>query len=618
MTLTDAIRAALFGGLALTTVSVLSGCDDDDEPEITTTLLHINDHHSHVAGDDTLSLTLDGKATTATGVGNMARIRTAFEELAVGKPNVLRLHAGDAVVGTLYYTLFKGEIDAAAMNTVCFDAFAVGNHEFDDGDAQLKSFIEQLQSDTACNTPVLSSNIRPAIGTPLAPKTIHDYIKPYTIKEIEGVKVGIVGVTIAEKTKVSSRPLETTQFLDETASVQAAIDELKDQGVSRIIVLSHYGYKQEQAMAAKLTDVDVIIGGDSHTLLGDFSAYGITASGGAYPTKVKNKDGDDVCIAQAWEYNKVVGELSVTFASDGSIKSCSGTPHLILGGTYTRRNDAGQTYTVSGSELDGINALISASGGRLYAPAANAGTQGLIDGYSSQVNDLKKEVVGTAAELLCLERVPGQGYSKTPGCADATRSQGSDISMLVAHAFREQSITSEISIQNGGGVRIDVPAGDVSINTAYTLLPFSNTLTELSMTGAEIKQVLEEAVENATKSGGSTGAYPYAAGLRWTVDLSKPFGSRFSNLEFKGKTDAQWAPLSLTRTYKVVTNNFLADGGDGYLTFKTVKNDGRALDTYLDYAQSFVDYTKKVGTLSKLPRSEYSTQVFINKDGLVQ
>ena len=130
----------------------------------------------------------------------------------------------------------------------------------------------------------------------------------------------------------------------------------------------------------------------------------------------------------------------------------------------------------------------------------------------------------------------------------------------------------------------------------------------MDMTGAEIKTVLEEALDYALQPDGSTGAYPYAAGLRWRVDATKPTGQRLSNMEFKGRNDSSWSPLDSTATYKLVTNNYIAAGRDGYLTFKTVKNDGRYLDTYLDYAQSFVDYVLERGSVSKLPESEYSTQ----------
>jgi 5'-nucleotidase/UDP-sugar diphosphatase len=183
--------------------------------------------------------------------------------------------------------------------------------------------------------------------------------------------------------------------------------------------------------------------------------------------------------------------------------------------------------------------------------------------------------------------------------------------MLVAHAFREMAKTSDIAIQNGGGVRTDIAKGDLTMGDAYKLLPFANTLVEMDMTGAEIKAVLEEALDYALQPDGSTGAYPYAAGLRWHVDAGKPAGKRLSKMEFKGRADTSWSALDMNKSYRLVTNNYIAAGRDGYLTFKTVKNDGRYTDTYLDYAQSFVDYVLERGSVGKLPASEYSTQSMV-------
>ena len=145
----------------------------------------------------------------------------------------------------------------------------------------------------------------------------------------------------------------------------------------------------------------------------------------------------------------------------------------------------------------------------------------------------------------------------------------------------------------------------------FHLLPFANTLVEMEMTGAEIKTVLEEALDYALQPDGSTGAYPYAAGLRWHVDATKGLGQRLSKMEFRGRDDAAWTPLDMGKTYRLVTNNYIAAGRDGYKSFKTVKNDGRYTDTYLDYAQSFVDYVEERGTVGKLPASEYSTQSLV-------
>lgn len=101
----------------------------------------------------------------------------------------------------------------------------------------------------------------------------------------------------------------------------------------------------------------------------------------------------------------------------------------------------------------------------------------------------------------------------------------------------------------------------------------------MDLIGAEIKTVLEEAFDYALQPDGSTGAYPYAAGLSWRIDATKSAGQRLRATEFKGRNNSSWSPLDSAATYKLVTKNYISAGRDGYLTFKTVKNDGRYLDT---------------------------------------
>ena len=155
-------------GLAVLPLSLaLVACDSDDNSvetaaPLSINLLHINDHHSHLEADTGTDLVLVGEDTRVS-IGGFPLVVAKFKELAEGKDNVLKLHAGDAITGDLYYTLFKGEADAALMNEVCFDAFALGNHEFDAGDAGLKTFLEFLYSPT-CQTPVLAANVEPEVG----------------------------------------------------------------------------------------------------------------------------------------------------------------------------------------------------------------------------------------------------------------------------------------------------------------------------------------------------------------------------------------------------------------------------------------------------------------------
>ena len=306
------------------------------------TIAHVNDHHSQLDPFVDTELQIDSVATRVE-LGGFPRVTAAFKAYDKRK-DVIRLHAGDAVTGSLYYTLFKGEADAALMNTVCFDAFALGNHEFDDGDAGLKVFLDHLRSGQ-CQTPVLAANVQPAIGTPLAPKTVNDYLRPFTIKTVKGVKVAIIGIDIKGKTTNSSRPLATTVFEDEVTAGQHTIDALKLRGLRHFVLLTHQGYEADKAMAAQLTDVDAIVGGDSHTLLGDFQPFGLSSSG-AYPTVATNKDGKTVCIGQAWEYSKAIGEMKLSFNRHGEVQSCSGKASLLIGSGFKRQDASGAWVAV--------------------------------------------------------------------------------------------------------------------------------------------------------------------------------------------------------------------------------------------------------------------------------
>jgi 5'-nucleotidase/UDP-sugar diphosphatase len=570
------------------------------------TILHINDHHSHLRADGRMSLNIGGNNTRVRSGGFPAIVST-FDKLSEGKSNVLRLHAGDAITGDLYYTLFKGEADAALMNEVCFDAFALGNHEFDNGDAGLANFLDFLNNGD-CQTPILAANISPEVGvSPLTKNSATDYIQPFTVINKGGMKIGIIGIDIATKTKNSSSPDESTLFLDETETAQKYIDELAADGVNHIILLTHYQYQNDLKLAENLRGVDIIVGGDSHTLLGDFKDLGLNSKG-PYPTMAKNADGEPVCVVQAWQYSQIVGELNVDFSNDGVVETCDGLPHMMLGDSFKRKNADGDRVEIEGTERQAVLDAINADP-KLHLVKGDTGAEALLAGFSSKVDELKAAKIGNISEDLCLERIPGQGKSKLCDVSQ-TSAYGSDISNLVSHAFRDMARTSDIAIQNAGGVREDVPAGDFTIGDAYKLLPFSNTLVELKMSGEEIKNVLEDALDYALNPEGSTGAYPYAAGVRWHVDVSKDKGFRFTGLEFKGPKDGTWTELDMDRIYTVVTNNYISSGRDGYLTFGTISKEGRVTDTYLDYAQSFVDYVRKVGTVNKLDRIDYSTQSF--------
>lgn len=618
--------------LPLAVSAVLAGCngsgsdnnDDNTASPLSMTLLHMNDHHSHLRADsfdyDVSALGLS--ATTESGdnvsevevsYGGFPMLKSLFDQKASESSNVLKIHSGDAITGTLYYTLFNGSADAAMMNQICFDAFALGNHEFDGGDAGLATFLDSLNSGS-CGTPTLAANVVPAQTSAIR----EGYIQPYVVKEIEGEKVGLIGLDIAQKTKESSRPDEGTEFLDEQTTAQQYIDELKGQGVNKIILVTHVQYEKDRELARNLSGVDVIVGGDSHSLLGDdtFTQLGFNTVG-EYPTIETNADGDRVCVVQAWEYAHLMGKLDINFDAEGKVTSCSGMPMMPIEASYSYEFADDDTRMLGSADTQRVSQALT-SHDELVVVTPNNATEQLLTSFDSELDALQQQVIGTVSDNLCLERWPGQGRSTLCDVSE-TYANGSDISNLVAKAFLTVTPTADIAIQNGGGVRVDVASGDYTIADAYTLLPFSNTLVTLEMTGAQIVQVLEEALANTLDNGGSSGSYPYASGLRFHIDASAAQGSRVSAVQINSRIAGLWMDIDLNATYTVVTNDFIASGRDGYDTFGTVYNAGHFTDTYTEYAQGFVDYMKQLTeqgqTLTKLPVSEYSTQSYTGRDG---
>lgn len=621
------------------TVTTPKGADADarSAPALSITLLHINDHHSHL-DPETLPLQLETAPGTRerilVSMGGFARMATAMKELAATAPNPIKIHAGDAVTGDLYYNLTQGKADADLMNVVCFDTFTLGNHEFDNGDAGLKVFLDYLRQDI-CKTLVLSANTHFGPDSALNPARAPGMVQPYAILERSGCvaerprlgaarqqKIGLIGITVADKTKNSSRPDADTTFGDETATAQAEIDRLAAMGIDHIILQTHQGYKADEAMARKLRGVDVIVGGDSHTLLGPASMkqYGLTPRG-PYPTMATSADGKPVCIVQASQYAYVLGELRVDFDSQGNVLKCSGNPHVLIGNTYARADASRGALTPK--EIESIRADIARSHDLLRPTLEDPKALAVLAPYKARKEAFGSSVVATAANVLCLRRVPGAGknrYHSTLGdqCNRDPHVQkhGGDIQQLVAEAFLRQGqkyFNADLSIQNGGGVRTDIQKGPVTVEDIYTVLPFKNTLVQLKATGAEIKAALEDALDAALGPTGSTGAYPYSAGLRWTVKANQPKGSRLANLEIRGK-DGQYRPFDLHKTWNVATISFLADGHDHYTAFKAITG-SRRVDVGLDYAQTLLDYLADLPGSQKIlrrpPTRGYSTQQFI-------
>lgn len=609
--------------------AMLVGCNDDDnnsssgtEPTpkaVELNILHINDHHSHL-DEESLDFKMNlgaGEEKFSVARGGFSRVASFINQRAAESSNVLKMHAGDAITGDLFFNLTDGKADADAMNTVCFDSFTLGNHEFDSKDAGLKKFIDFLDAGKCAEpTKILSANVTFGASSPLYQTK---RVEKSHIFERGGEKFAVIGLTVAKKTKNSSQPNADTLFSDEIETAQKEIDRLKASGVNKIILQTHAGYDLEKKLAQSLTDVDVVIGGDSHTLLGPESLikYELTPEG-PYPTQLKNKDGDLVCVAQAWQYSYIVGELNVQFDPAGKVTSCKGTPHLLIDDQFKRG-----TVEVSAIEKTNILKQFKVDQVPFTVVKRLTLTDQVLAPYKAQKKAFAEKIVGQATDNLCSRRVPGTqrdtGRSSLGDVCNQNEhvnQHGGDIQQIVAEAFLQQGkayFDADLSFQNGGGVRVDIAKGDVTVNNIYTVLPFKNTLVRLDMTGAEVKATLEDAM-NGVLAEGNSGSYPYTGGLTWNVDFNKAYGQRISQLKVRNASGGYDA-LDPAKTYKVITIDFLANGSDYYTAMKNVTGERRE-DVGLDYAEAFLTYVQSLqGTegqkqINKLNTLDYSTQLF--------
>lgn len=594
-------RVTALGCLSLGALLV-AGCggsdnDSQDSKAIDITLLHTNDHHSYFEGQ-TYDLALDydasqpGAEPVRVDLGGFPRIATAIEDYR--DDHTLVLNSGE-LNGTLYFSLFKGEVDFKVFNRIGLDAYELGNHEFDEGEAHLAELM------TLADFPIIGGNVHPTADSPLYGSNI----EPYVIKEIDGELVGIIGVLKVEKTRESSLVTDAVAFDDEIESVRAHINELKGKSVNKIIVLSHLGYEFDQVLAANVRDLDVIIGGDTHDVLdatGEFEGMGIDVDG-SYPTVVNNPDGEPVYIAQAWEYAKGLGRMNISFDADGRVTTATGHVELLVGDRFQIRDDNDDWVEASSEQQAGITSAIdNLTTVRQVAEAEDV--LALIAPYKAELEAYKQESLGTVLAPMPFTRIPSD-------FAPGEQPSGSYAAQVVAEAFLSYLPKADVAIQNAGGVRAALDDGNFTVADAYTILPFSNTVVTIDMTGAQIVKVLNEALDYAQGISASTGAFPYSANLRYDVVLGAEAGTGIRNVEVKDKTSGTWSPIDATATYSVATNSFTALGKDGYVTFGEVRaaNPDTFEDSDVAYAVPLLEYFRDEladNTLPPLDPANYS------------
>ena len=530
-------------------------------------ILHINDHHSYLEPHEA-RINLNGQQTKV-DIGGFSAVNGKLYELRKKYKNPLVLHAGDAITGTLYFTLFGGSADAAVMNAGNFHYFTLGNHEFDAGNEGLLKLLEPLK------IPVLSANVIPDKNS-----ILYNKWKPYDIFTVDGEKIAIIGLDTVNKTVNSSSPGKDVKFYDEIATAQIMANALKQQGINKIILLSHAGSEKNIEIAQKVNDIDVIVTGDSHYLYGNDELRGLKLPViYEYPLEFKNPNGEPVFVMEGWAYSAVVGDLGVKFSPEGIASITRKIPHVLMSSHKLQvKNAEGKWTELTGDErkkaLDTLKSMKSIS----------------LDDHDAKTDRLAQEIVG----VITGSAMPGGSANRIPNKA-GSNPEGSIATRFIAETMYNELKTVDLTIQNAGGVRADILPGNVTFNDAYTFLPFGNTLYTYKMEGSLVKQVLEDAMQFALVDG-STGAFPYGAGIRYEAnEIPNAEGKRLVSVEVLNKQTQQWEPIDDNKRYLVGTNAYVASGKDGYKTFGKLFNDPKyeGVDTYLPDAESFIKFMKK-------------------------
>lgn len=270
------------------------------------TILHTNDVHSYI---DPFPATHPKNPN----MGGVARRAAIIEGIRQENPTVLLLDAGDVFQGTPYFNYYGGELELKLMSMMQYDLATMGNHDFDNG---IDGFYSQLPH---ANFDFVSANYD------FKNTVLHEIVKPYKIINKEGIKIGIFGLGIELEGLVDKNNSKETKYLDPLEITQDMVRILKkEQKCDLIICLSHLGYKYKDEpnkicdlkLAALTKDIDLIIGGHTHTFLDK-------------PTVVKNADGNDVLVNQVGCYGINLGRIDFYFDTNKS-KSFRGKPIVVV------------------------------------------------------------------------------------------------------------------------------------------------------------------------------------------------------------------------------------------------------------------------------------------------
>lgn len=416
-------------------------------------------------------------------VGGSARAAWLFDEAERRNPNTLIIDGGDSPYNTDLANISLGKSSVDVMNAQGYDATVLGNHDFDYSFENLLSLADRAEY------AMLSANTYWKDGT------YPEQFEPYIIKEVDGVKVAIVGLTDdGSKATTHYANTQDIDFHDQWEVGQEVV--AKADAESDVVILLSHLHGGNNTVPTKIDGIDMEIGGGN-----DIFGRPLNIEG----TVVVNPGGVGTCVNQT--------NLNL---KDGKV----------LGYTF--------------------NQIILSSD-----VPEDAEVKTIIEKYQADLDAQMEVVIGQCASDIAWS-------------SPLVRTQESPLGNLAADALRDYC-DADIAIQNGGGIRAGLTAGDVTVGDVFAMLPFDNKVTLVEVTGQTVWDALENGVDGYPTTNGK---FPQVSGIKYTFDGSKPAGERIVSVTLEDGT-----PLDLDAWYTLACNDFMCGGGDGYTMFNVFNPD---------------------------------------------
>nr|WP_218886582.1 bifunctional metallophosphatase/5'-nucleotidase [Kineococcus aurantiacus] len=510
-------------------------------PPVQVQLLALNDFHGNLeapsgsGGRIQTGVNPDGSAVTV-DAGGVEYLATQLRELAAQqkKQNTITVAAGDLIgASPLLSAAFHDEPSIEALGLAGLDYASVGNHEFDEGASELLRIQNggcHPVDGCADGTPYAGADFQYLSANAFVTETGEPLLAPYAIHQVQGVKVGFIGMTL-EGTEdiVSQQGVAGLDFADEIATANRYADELRAQGVESIVVLLHQGGQQTGPQAWDVNGCHGLTGPIVDIAEGMSEAIDVVVSGHTH--QAYNCEIDGKLVTSASSAGRLVTDIDLAIDRRSGDVTSAAADNVVV--TRDVPKDRAQTA--------------------------------LIERYRTALGPIATAEVGTAAQDLTRtqEQLFPTGTSSTgaPVFALGESALGNVIAdAQLAATDDEQGAVA--ALMNPGGVRADLAAGPVTYEEAFTVQPFANNLVTLDVTGAQLQCLLEQqfqvgrtlypsATLNYTVDGGgttaATGADP-CTGSRVVDDTVTIAGQ----------------PVTDAATYRITVNNFLAGGGDGF------------------------------------------------------